>query len=50
MFMWHIPFSNHVIVAAAGEAVLSPTPTPFNTACVARVPVIYEQNAWCEKQ
>ena len=41
-----LPFSSHVMVAAIGEAELSPTPTPFKTACVAKVPVIYEQNAY----
>ena len=39
-------FSIHVIVAATGEAELSPTPTPFNMACVANVPVMYEQKAY----
>lgn len=33
------PFRSHVIVAATGEAELSPTPTPFKIACVASVPV-----------
>lgn len=40
------PLSIHVMVAANGVAVLSPTPTPFNTAIVASVPVTDEQNAW----
>ena len=40
-----LPLSIHVSVAASGVAVLSPTPTPFNTAIVASVPVIDEQNA-----
>ncbi len=31
------------MVAASGVAVLSPTPTPFNTASVAKVPVMEEQ-------
>ena len=34
------------MVAAAAVAELSPTPTPLRTACVARVPVILEQNAY----
>ena len=34
------------MVAAAAVALLSPTPTPVNTACVASVPVILEQNAF----
>lgn len=38
----------HVIVAASAVAFSSPTPYPFNIACVARVPVIDEQNAWIE--
>ena len=41
-----IPLSIHVMVAAMGDAVLSPTPTPLSTACVARVPVMYELNAY----
>lgn len=39
------PFSIHVMVAARGVALLSPTPTPLRMAMVARVPVMEEQNA-----
>ena len=35
-----LPLTIHVIVAATGEAELSPTPTPLSIACVAKVPVI----------
>ena len=35
----YLPFKSHVMVAATGEAELSPTPTPFNTACVVSVPM-----------
>lgn len=39
------PFNIQVIAAAATVAFSSPTPTPFNIAWVANVPVIDEQNA-----
>ena len=41
----HIPLNIHVMVAARGVAVLSPTPTPFSIASVASIPVMEEQNA-----
>lgn len=36
------------MVAAAADALSSPTPTPVNTAWVASVPVILEQNAFTQ--
>lgn len=38
----------HVTAAAKGVAAVSPTPTPFMTACVVSVPVMVLQNA-CQK-
>ena len=40
------PLSSHVSVAASTVADSSPTPTPFNTACAASVPVILLANAY----
>ena len=45
-----LPLNIHVSVAASGVAVLSPTPTPFNTARVANMVVIEEQNACRERE
>lgn len=39
------PFSIQVIVAAKTVADESPTPTPLNNACVAKLFIILEQNA-----